>query len=227
MDFKKIFSKTAVILSQCYNPIHSIITYYTLIIHLYLWILKMEKILYFVTGLLSDMSVFRIPNLVLSWKDTNKRDTGNSVTWIKKMGITLFHSILIHPTNSTIHQTNIPQCSVTELYMCTRMHISFTKWCIDCRKWGCCIDCFTLLPSQHLADVSWISEAIRDVEQTRLLHCWICATAPRWQGSWGQHWGPPGSCRPQSGPMLAPWTLLSGKSIALMSLFISLLLLLK
>ena len=25
-------------------------------------------------------------------------------------------------------------------------------------------------------------------------------------------WGPPGSCRPQMGPMLAPWTLLSGTS---------------
>ena len=26
----------------------------------------------------------------------------------------------------------------------------------------------------------------------------------------GPTWGPPGSCRPQRGPMLAPWTLLSG-----------------
>ena len=26
----------------------------------------------------------------------------------------------------------------------------------------------------------------------------------------GLTWGPPGSCRPQMGPMLAPWTLLSG-----------------
>ena len=26
----------------------------------------------------------------------------------------------------------------------------------------------------------------------------------------GPRWGPPGSCRPQMGPMLAPWTLLSG-----------------
>ena len=26
----------------------------------------------------------------------------------------------------------------------------------------------------------------------------------------GTAWGPPGSCRPQMGPMLAPWTLLSG-----------------
>ena len=27
----------------------------------------------------------------------------------------------------------------------------------------------------------------------------------------GPTWGPPGSCRPQMGPMLAPWTLLSGR----------------
>ena len=27
----------------------------------------------------------------------------------------------------------------------------------------------------------------------------------------GPAWGPPGSCRPQMGPMLAPWTLLSGR----------------
>ena len=30
----------------------------------------------------------------------------------------------------------------------------------------------------------------------------------------GPTWGPPGSCRPQMGPMLAPWTLLSGMTIA-------------
>ena len=29
----------------------------------------------------------------------------------------------------------------------------------------------------------------------------------------GPTWGPPGSCRSQMGPMLAPWTLLSGRSI--------------
>ena len=28
----------------------------------------------------------------------------------------------------------------------------------------------------------------------------------------GPTWGPPGSCRPQAGPMLAPWILLSGRS---------------
>ena len=29
----------------------------------------------------------------------------------------------------------------------------------------------------------------------------------------GPSWGPPGSCRPQMGPVLAPWTLLFGKSL--------------
>ena len=29
----------------------------------------------------------------------------------------------------------------------------------------------------------------------------------------GPTWGPPGSCRPQMGPMLAPWTLLSGEFV--------------
>ena len=33
----------------------------------------------------------------------------------------------------------------------------------------------------------------------------------------GPTWGPPGSCRPQMGPMLAPWTLLSGSSLNLTS----------
>ena len=29
----------------------------------------------------------------------------------------------------------------------------------------------------------------------------------------GPTWGPPGSCRLQMGPMLAPWTLLSGNTL--------------
>ena len=33
----------------------------------------------------------------------------------------------------------------------------------------------------------------------------------------GPTWGPPGSCRPQMGPMLAQWTLLSGKTLQLIS----------
>ena len=42
-----------------------------------------------------------------------------------------------------------------------------------------------------------------------------CGCYPQWQISqiakfMGPTWGPPGSCRPQMGPMLAPWTLLSG-----------------
>ena len=33
----------------------------------------------------------------------------------------------------------------------------------------------------------------------------------------GPTWGPPGSCRPQMGPMLAPWTLLSGLVYCMLS----------
>ena len=32
----------------------------------------------------------------------------------------------------------------------------------------------------------------------------------------GTAWGPPGSCRPQMGPMLVPWTLLSGEIFAIL-----------
>ena len=31
----------------------------------------------------------------------------------------------------------------------------------------------------------------------------------------GPTWGPPGSCRPQMGPMLVPWTLLAGATLAI------------
>ena len=47
---------------------------------------------------------------------------------------------------------------------------------------------------------------------TRLLkhHSWKTTQIAK---SMGPTWGPPGSCRPQMGPMLAPWTLLSGKAL--------------
>ena len=41
-------------------------------------------------------------------------------------------------------------------------------------------------------------------------HYQICSVAALIARSMGPTWGPPGSCRLQMGPMLAPWTLLSG-----------------
>ena len=38
----------------------------------------------------------------------------------------------------------------------------------------------------------------------------VCCCTPLIARIMGPTWGPPGSCRPQMGPMLAPWTLLSG-----------------
>ena len=38
----------------------------------------------------------------------------------------------------------------------------------------------------------------------------ICSIVPQIAKFMGTTWDPPGSCRPQMGPMLAPWNLLSG-----------------
>ena len=48
-------------------------------------------------------------------------------------------------------------------------------------------------------------------------HC----EAPQITKFMGPTWGPPGSCRPQMGPMLAPWTLLSGSVRDLVSMGMS------
>ena len=40
--------------------------------------------------------------------------------------------------------------------------------------------------------------------------CWLYRMTPQIAKLMGPTWGPPGSCRPQMDPMLAPWTLLSG-----------------
>ena len=41
---------------------------------------------------------------------------------------------------------------------------------------------------------------------------WTCGTS-QIARFMGPTWGPPGSCRPPMGPMLAPWTLLSGVGV--------------
>ena len=47
--------------------------------------------------------------------------------------------------------------------------------------------------------------------QSNCLHCW-CQPG-QISRFMGPIWDPPGSCGPQVGPMLAPWTLLSGWSV--------------
>ena len=48
---------------------------------------------------------------------------------------------------------------------------------------------------QQKHDVNWLNQPIEYPRKAKFI---------------GPTWGPPGSCRPQMGPMLAPWTLLSG-----------------
>ena len=70
----------------------------------------------------------------------------------------------------------------------------------------------------HLMTSSWMMNKMHSVlSPERCAHsytyCWgwqiivICTQIAKFMGP---AWGPSGSCRPQMGPMLAPWTLLSG-----------------
>ena len=47
-------------------------------------------------------------------------------------------------------------------------------------------------------------------DTTPVLYCDHCIVGTQIARFIGPTWGPPGSCRPQMGPMLARWTLLSG-----------------
>ena len=46
---------------------------------------------------------------------------------------------------------------------------------------------------------------------------YFCATITHIAKFMGPTWGPPGSCRPQMGPILAPWTVLSGNTLGLVT----------
>ena len=67
--------------------------------------------------------------------------------------------------------------------------------------------CFALLSCDYigaLGRATWITH----IRGCRLNRSW--AVVSQRSKFMGPTWGPPGSCRPQMGPMLAPWTLLSG-----------------
>ena len=81
---------------------------------------------------------------------------------------------------------------------------------INCANW--CINRGLMLTLQFFVEtnVSWhqfSNMAINSLVAARPRTNQIPSQIARIMGS---TWGPPGSCRPQVGPMLAPWTLLSG-----------------
>ena len=57
--------------------------------------------------------------------------------------------------------------------------------------------CFHWCLSEQVAEQTFVSRVVGNAitQKTKFM---------------GSTWGPPGSCRPQMGPMLVPWTLLSG-----------------
>ena len=72
----------------------------------------------------------------------------------------------------------------------------------------CCFSCHIILVSMDLCHTStpWFSGL---PHQHQWLWSNIEAQIARFMGP---TWDPPGSCRPQMGPMLAPWTVLSGSA---------------
>ena len=104
------------------------------------------------------------------------------------------------------------------------LHLSSSKWWLTLctRKWSTLLDYFNIYIksfllitiymktklSVFLYDIIWIAMRFyRDSLLTLVFSLVFWAQIAKFMGP---TWGPPGSCRPQMGPMLAPWTLLSG-----------------
>ena len=73
----------------------------------------------------------------------------------------------------------------------------------------------------------WLDDPGISLKQIRWFRWWL-GTSVKVDSKWtqiakfmGPTWGPSGSCRPQIGPMLVPWTLLLGNAISATKFFLS------
>ena len=64
--------------------------------------------------------------------------------------------------------------------------------------------------SKLFKNSSWVAGNFRPLNAHVMSMWWLSITDTQIAKFLGPTWGPPGSCRPQVGPMLAPWTLLLG-----------------
>ena len=88
--------------------------------------------------------------------------------------------------------------------MDSRIHIDSKKWTYFGMKNLC--NQQTVLYECMMKICSW---------RVKTSHCFILRSkVTQITNFMGLTWGPPGSCQPQMGPVLAPWTLLSGKLIS-------------
>ena len=86
-----------------------------------------------------------------------------------------------------------------------KIHDDVTKWKLFPRYW----------PFVWVIHRSPVNSPHKGQWRGALIFSLICVWINDWVNNreakfMGPTWGPPGSCRPQMGPMLAPWTLLSG-----------------
>ena len=85
------------------------------------------------------------------------------------------------------------------LYPDVDLIISSVAWIVSCYR---VYFCYIIVRYKKFAFNCWI----HGITSVWIYFCFPSQTA---RLTWPT-WGPPGSCRPQVGPMLAPWTLLSG-----------------
>ena len=90
---------------------------------------------------------------------------------------------------------------------------SYREWTVNHKKlsWYSCISFeSSYYMREYVANMIWYTDLFTKRYITvALLTRWLPMSGPRHQFM-GQSWGPPWFCRPQMGPMLAPWTLPSG-----------------
>ena len=87
----------------------------------------------------------------------------------------------------------------------------------QCINWGQCMKEGVYNDADNIGNsgYSWILKlASKNIDRSSQRPYDIITFDITWQSKiarfMGPTWGPPGSCRPQMGPILAPWTLLSG-----------------
>ena len=145
--------------------------------------------------------------------------------WDLQRTVSSFITIRVVEINllSTLQLTHWTSSDVIWRYGTWWTSVYVMGWCLmapSCYLYQC-----WLISSIHLRVTSQ-EVGMRDGRRAcgRLVHTltlqniylWNRLTACQWGPTqitkfMGPTWGPPGSCRSQMGPMLAPWTLLSGK----------------
>ena len=91
-----------------------------------------------------------------------------------------------------------------------KIRISSLNQQMSCAKWRLFRFKLNVLTNARYVTIYMYSMHMYSVESMPMHQEYFFGIAPEIAKFMGPTWGPPGSCRPPIGPMLAQWTLLSG-----------------